>query len=295
MIFDEGLGRLFIIRVAGNIADNFALGTVEYGVHHLHTPLLVVMGHQSCGAVKATRDSKGNFPDHGDVPHLLREINPCCQQQIDEDATLDLDAMIQKNVRQTKHKLLKNEAVKELIEQNKLKIVLAEYYLDTGKVCEVADEETDQKKVFFGDVVSIKNSKTGAYLTGEEGKVSTAAEAKTRWVVRPPHAGKHYKHGNPIGEGDRFRLELEGSGKHLHSNKEGSSVGVGNEQELENLHIHLQLQGPHPDLTLREGSSFSIHHASSNKFFASNSSHEVHLADHQDVFVLDKIIEKVKN
>ena len=290
LIFDEELGRLFVVRIAGNVVDNFAVGTVEYGVQHLQTPLLVVLGHQSCGAVKATRESKGNFPFKGDVPHLMKEISACCEEQVDQDALLDLDAMVQKNVRRTKKKLLKNEAVRELVERKELKVVLAEYYLDTGRVCEISDEETDVKKVFFGDVVSVKHAKSGAYLCGADGKVFTAVEAKTQWVVRPPCEANHYKQGNPISEGAKFRLELRGTGKHLLASKEGHT-GVGHGDFLENLHLSLQLKGSYPEMTLREGSFFSIQHLLSYKFFSSTS-HEVRLADKKDFFVLETIVEK---
>src|SRR5439155_1280302 len=53
LVFDQGLGDLFVLRVAGNIADPFVLGSIEYAVEHLHTPLIVVLGHESCGAVAA--------------------------------------------------------------------------------------------------------------------------------------------------------------------------------------------------------------------------------------------------
>ena len=53
LIFDKGLGDLFVIRVAGNVSDDAVVGSIEYAVEHLHTPLVVVMGHQSCGAIGA--------------------------------------------------------------------------------------------------------------------------------------------------------------------------------------------------------------------------------------------------
>src|SRR5688572_28409492 len=53
-VFDQGLGDLFVVRVAGNVADEVALGSIEYAAEHLGTPLLLVLGHEACGAVKAT-------------------------------------------------------------------------------------------------------------------------------------------------------------------------------------------------------------------------------------------------
>src|SRR5438105_3680928 len=56
LLFDAGLGELFVLRVAGNIADPAVVGSIEYAVEHLHTPLIVVLGHESCGAVAAALD-----------------------------------------------------------------------------------------------------------------------------------------------------------------------------------------------------------------------------------------------
>ena len=56
LIFNQGLGDIFVLRVAGNIADPFVLGSAEYAIEHLHTPLLVVLGHEKCGAVAAALD-----------------------------------------------------------------------------------------------------------------------------------------------------------------------------------------------------------------------------------------------
>src|SRR5438105_3479472 len=56
LVFDAGLGELFVLRVAGNIADPAVVGSIEYAVEHLHTPLIVVLGHESCGAVAAALD-----------------------------------------------------------------------------------------------------------------------------------------------------------------------------------------------------------------------------------------------
>ncbi len=53
IIFDQGLGKLFVVRVAGNISEPFALGSIDYAVEHLHVPLIVVLGHEKCGAVAA--------------------------------------------------------------------------------------------------------------------------------------------------------------------------------------------------------------------------------------------------
>ncbi|MFF0611452.1 carbonic anhydrase [Nocardia tengchongensis] len=64
IIFDQGLGDMFVVRTAGHVIDSSVLGSIEYGVHVLDVPLIVVLGHDSCGAVRATIDAL----DHGNVP-----------------------------------------------------------------------------------------------------------------------------------------------------------------------------------------------------------------------------------
>ena len=59
IVFDESLGKLFVVRVAGNVVDPIALGSIEYAAEHLHSKLLFVLGHESCGAVKATVEPIG--------------------------------------------------------------------------------------------------------------------------------------------------------------------------------------------------------------------------------------------
>lgn len=73
MIFDESIGQLFVIRLAGNVVDSLALGSVEYAVEHLHSHTLVVLGHESCGAVKATVEG-GHFPPN--IAAIARHIEP---------------------------------------------------------------------------------------------------------------------------------------------------------------------------------------------------------------------------
>lgn len=77
ILFDQGFGDLFIVRVAGNVAGPDELGSLEYGVGHLHIPLVVVLGHSKCGAVTAAVEG-GHAP--GSIPALLRQIQPAVQR-----------------------------------------------------------------------------------------------------------------------------------------------------------------------------------------------------------------------
>src|SRR6185437_3619785 len=77
VIFDQGLGDLFVVRVAGNVVDAALAGSVEYAVGHLHTPLVVVIGHERCGAVEATLDSiQHSTKPHGDIGALVTASLP---------------------------------------------------------------------------------------------------------------------------------------------------------------------------------------------------------------------------
>ncbi len=134
LIFDEGLGDIFIVRDAGNVADPVTMGSIEYGVEHLHTPLLVILGHEKCGAVTAALDAKGK--PEGNIGEILKKIMPAVQKakKAGKDRESTLDLAIQENVRHTYKDVTKSKIVNELVHEGKLKVVGAEYYLGTGKV-----------------------------------------------------------------------------------------------------------------------------------------------------------------
>ena len=140
VIFDEGLGDVFIVRVAGNVVEPTTLGSIEYGAEHLHTPLLVILGHESCGAVKATLEAKGK--PEGNIGAIIKKIMPAVnaakKAKKDPDETLNL--AVQENIKNTYKDIMKSKVVKELVHEGKLKVVAAEYYLSTGKV-ELIDME----------------------------------------------------------------------------------------------------------------------------------------------------------
>jgi carbonic anhydrase len=161
-LFDAGIGDLFIIRVAGNVADTDEIGTVEYGVEHLGTPLLVVLGHGKCGAVTAVL--KG---DHvgGSIPALVDNILPAAEKGKAEYGSDFSDRLlngtIELNVWQAIEDIFLGSAiVRELAEEGKLKVVGAVYDLDTGKV-EWLGEHPDQKKLLEG---SSKASAAGTHV-----------------------------------------------------------------------------------------------------------------------------------
>ena len=134
VLFDQGLGDVFVVRVAGNVVEPTTLGSIEYGAEHLHTPLLVILGHESCGAVKATLEAKGK--PEGNIGAILKKIMPAVntakKAKKDPDETLNI--AVQENVKNTYKDIMKSKIVKELVHEGKLKVVAAEYYLGTGKV-----------------------------------------------------------------------------------------------------------------------------------------------------------------
>src|SRR6266404_9370669 len=96
IVFDQGLGDLFVLRVAGNVINDESLGSIEYAVDHLAVRLIVVLGHQRCGAVKAAKDTiaaKGEAPGH--IQSLVTAIKPAVEATVNRD----LDATIEANVK----------------------------------------------------------------------------------------------------------------------------------------------------------------------------------------------------
>ncbi len=135
-IFDQGVGDVFIVRVAGNVADTDEIGTIEYGVGHLHTPLFVVLGHSKCGAVKA---ACAGGPLEGFLPFLMDNIRPAVEQvrmtspMLKGDALID--ACVEANVLQSLADVLRRSAeVRSLVAAGKLQAVGAVYDLETGRV-----------------------------------------------------------------------------------------------------------------------------------------------------------------
>ena len=129
LAFDTGLGELFVIRVAGNIANTDSIASIEYAVAHIGSPIIVVLGHQSCGAVTAAVDGGDNGYN---LNHLLSHITPAIEA-CDKDA--GVNEVVKKNVELTVEELKnRSSIIKNAIDKNDLKIVPAYYNLDSGKV-----------------------------------------------------------------------------------------------------------------------------------------------------------------
>uniref|UniRef100_A0A7C2EIQ3 Carbonic anhydrase n=1 Tax=Ammonifex degensii TaxID=42838 RepID=A0A7C2EIQ3_9THEO len=134
LIFDQGLGDLFVIRVAGNILDKVGTGSVEYAVEHLHVPLVVVMGHEACGAVKATVE--GGKPPTENIGAIVEKINPSVEKAKTAGATDKelVEKSTKENVKAMLAELEKSPIIKEAAEHGKVTILGAYYHVGTGQV-----------------------------------------------------------------------------------------------------------------------------------------------------------------
>ena len=131
LLFDQGLGDMFVIRVAGNVLDDVVLGSIEYAVEHLNTRLIVVLGHEKCGAVSAAVEG-GNAPGH--LRAVLQAIQPSVDATRNEPGERVHNCVVA-NVRRVASQIYASDPVlKEAVQKNGLKIVAADYALDTGKV-----------------------------------------------------------------------------------------------------------------------------------------------------------------
>jgi carbonic anhydrase len=128
LVFDQNLGDLFVIRTAGNLVDDHALGSIEYAVAHAGARLIVVLGHTRCGAVTAALES-----DHapGHVQSLVRDIQPAVKAAKDKPGDA-LAAAITENARQVAAQIKAKAALGDLAKE--VRIVYAIYDLDTGKI-----------------------------------------------------------------------------------------------------------------------------------------------------------------
>jgi len=132
IVFDQGLGDLFVVRVAGNVIDDHGLGSIEYAVDHLGARLIVVLGHQSCGAVKAAKETiaaKSKAPGH--IQSLVTAIQPA----VEATAKSDLGATVEANVKNVVQALRTSTPIlKPKVDSGEVQVIGGYYSLDTGAV-----------------------------------------------------------------------------------------------------------------------------------------------------------------
>ena len=144
LVFDTGLGELFVVRVAGNVFSGEVAGTLQYAGVHLGTPLFVVLGHSGCGAVEAALAARraGAIHDSG-IRLLVESILPTLE---DVDPTLPLDAQmlmaVEHNVRWTLRQIAQTEQGRQRLREGRLKLVGGLYEITTGRVHWLTDGPT---------------------------------------------------------------------------------------------------------------------------------------------------------
>jgi carbonic anhydrase len=142
ILFDKGLGEIFVVRVAGNIVAPHELGSIEYALEHLGANLIVVLGHERCGAVKSTYDAFGTVVG-GNIGSLVDAINPAVAAVIGNlpkptgalEQAAQVEECVLENIKLVSESLeTKSPIIKELVEAKKVEIFQAKYDLDDGLV-----------------------------------------------------------------------------------------------------------------------------------------------------------------
>lgn len=130
-VFDQGLGDLFVVRVAGNLINDHILGSIEYAVSHLHTPLVMVMGHSSCGAVTAVAQG---VKLSGHIASLTPPIDTALKRAKGQEGDLVNNAAKELAMSTAKQIALSEPIIGDMVHDNKVLVVASYYDLDTGEV-----------------------------------------------------------------------------------------------------------------------------------------------------------------
>jgi carbonic anhydrase len=132
IVFDQGLGDLFVLRVAGNVINDESLGSIEYAVDHLAVRLIVVLGHQRCGAVKAAKETiaaKGKAPAH------IQSLVNALRRAVEATMNADLEATVEANVKNVVQALRSSTPIlKPKVDSGEVRVIGANYSLDSGSV-----------------------------------------------------------------------------------------------------------------------------------------------------------------
>jgi len=135
IIFDQSLGDLFVVRTAGLVLEATSIGSLEYAVAHLHVPLLVIKGHESCGAVTATVAHPET--DEGHIGAIVRQIAPAAAQarKTGKSGADLVEAATEQHLKSLKETLRReSRIISEALDRGRLELVVAKYLLGPGKV-----------------------------------------------------------------------------------------------------------------------------------------------------------------
>lgn len=138
LVFDQTLGELFVVRSAGNVADKIGLASIEYAAEHLHSRLLIVLGHEKCGAVTAA--VKGGKMPTANLEALMQEIGPSLRGLKEKYSGDELVHWgVEANVAATADEILeRSPLLSHLVKEGELQLVEAVYDLDNGQVRQLA-------------------------------------------------------------------------------------------------------------------------------------------------------------
>jgi carbonic anhydrase len=169
IIFDQGIGDLFVVRVAGNVAATDEVGSIEYAVEHLATPVVMVLGHSQCGAVTAVVEDAKLPPN---INTLVEPIRPAVDKAREANPQAAKEALLQaaitSNVWQAAEDMLRlSPLIREKVREGKVQMVGALYDIDSGQV-QWLGAHPDQEKLLGG--------KKGAARPGKKGKKSKKSE-----------------------------------------------------------------------------------------------------------------------
>lgn len=133
IIFDQGIGDIFVIRNAGNVIDPIALGSIEYGAYKLKSPLIVVLGHENCGAVEATIKGEKTKTN---IDSIMDKINPVYEKT--KNSSLTKEEVISntetENIKYQISKIKESPTIEKLLKDQNISIVGAKYNIETGQV-----------------------------------------------------------------------------------------------------------------------------------------------------------------
>ena len=135
VIFDQGLGDVFDNRVAGNIVDDLLLGSIEFAVEEFGCPLIVVLGHERCGAISATIDAlRSGATAPGHIGTIVEALRPVVQPLLNQSGNVTEQAVVANVRAQAAALVTRSELIAEHVHAGELKIVGARYDLDDGRV-----------------------------------------------------------------------------------------------------------------------------------------------------------------
>lgn len=134
-LFDQNLGEIFVIRTAGQVLEPTAIASIEYAVDHLRTPLLLILGHEQCGAVTAAIAHEG--PAHGNIGLLFDKIRPAINRarQLDIPPENMVEAVTDLHLEELANQVLQeSDIIRQAVTDRRLLLVTAKYHMASGQV-----------------------------------------------------------------------------------------------------------------------------------------------------------------